>query len=185
MRPAGADRLTIVPTNRDEVHAFIRRYHRHHPRPTGFAALVAVADEAGFVVGVAVLGRPVAHRLQDGWTFEVTRSCTDGHPNANSSLYGAAWRAARALGYRRGITYTQDGESGSSLLAAGWQQAATLKPRPGWDMPGRPRDNGQHPTEIGRTRWEIRAEPPPWPSRPQVAADGAGDPHPSLFEDVS
>lgn len=177
--------LTIVPTNRDEVHAFIRRHHRHHPRPTGFIALVAVADDTGLVVGVAVLGRPVAHPLQDGWTFEVTRSCTDGHRNANSALYGAAWRAARALGYRRGITYTQDGDSGASLLAAGWQVAAKLKPRPGWDTLGRPRDNDQHPTEIGRTRWEIRAEAPPWPHRPHVELDRPAEQDLSLFEEVS
>jgi hypothetical protein len=35
-------------------------------------------------------------------------------------LYGAIARAARALGYRRLITYTLASESGTSLRAVGW-----------------------------------------------------------------
>lgn len=183
--PAGdGGRLLIVPTYRDEVHAFIRRLHRHHPRPTGFFFLLAVANEAGEVVGVATAGRPSAHPLQDGWTFEVTRSCTDGYPNANSCLYGAAWRTGRALGYRRGVTYTQDGESGASLKAAGWLPAAQLAPRPGWDTPSRPRDESQHPTEVGRTRWEITATAPPWAVRPRVFVEAA-ESDLMLFEEAS
>lgn len=163
-------RLTIVPTIRDEAFAFITRHHRHHPSPTGYLWATAVADESGTIVGVATVGRPSAHALQDGWTCEVTRSCTDGTPNANSALYGAAWRAARALGYRRMITYTQTGESGASLRAAGWLDAARLRPRAGWDVPGRRRRDDQHPTHVGRVRWEITADAPPWPERPRVLA---------------
>jgi len=47
-------------------------------------------------------------------------------------LYGAAWRAAKALGYRRLITYTQAGESGSSLRAAGWRVVAEREARASW-----------------------------------------------------
>jgi len=50
---------------------------------------------------------------------EVTRVATDGTPNACSLLYAAAWQAAKALGYRTLLTYTQKGESGASLRAAG------------------------------------------------------------------
>ena len=35
-------------------------------------------------------------------------------------LYGAAWRAAKALGYKKIYTYTRQSENGSSLRAAGW-----------------------------------------------------------------
>jgi hypothetical protein len=35
-------------------------------------------------------------------------------------LYGAAWRVARAMGYRKIITYTLKSEHGTSLKAAGW-----------------------------------------------------------------
>jgi hypothetical protein len=69
-------------------------------------------------------------------------------------LYGAAWRAARAMGYHRLITYTQVGESGASLRAAGLRPAAVLRARPGWDAPSRPRatHNVDH---IERVRWEV------------------------------
>lgn len=36
-------------------------------------------------------------------------------------LYAAAWRACRAMGYRRLVTYILDSESGVSLNAAGWK----------------------------------------------------------------
>jgi hypothetical protein len=95
-----------------------------------FCLGVAIVDT---LVGVATVGRPVARHLDDGYTLEVNRTCTlDGTPNVNSMLYGAAWRAAKALGYRRLITYTQEGESGASLRAAGWRLIAELSPRPGW-----------------------------------------------------
>ena len=35
-------------------------------------------------------------------------------------LYGAACRAAKALGYRRIITYTKKSEPGTSLKASNW-----------------------------------------------------------------
>ncbi|GAA4412188.1 hypothetical protein GCM10023148_05580 [Actinokineospora soli] len=91
-----------------------------------FAVGVAAGDA---LVGVAVIGRPVARHLDDGMTVEVTRTCTDGTANSNSMLYGAAWRVARGLGYSRLVTYTQCGESGSSLRAAGFIKVAQLRPR--------------------------------------------------------
>ncbi len=36
-------------------------------------------------------------------------------------LYSAAWRAARALGYKRLVTYTLPEEGGASLRGAGWR----------------------------------------------------------------
>jgi hypothetical protein len=36
-------------------------------------------------------------------------------------LYGAAWRAAKALGYKHIVTYTRKSENGASLRAAGWK----------------------------------------------------------------
>ncbi|WP_394812926.1 XF1762 family protein [Streptomyces boetiae] len=57
------------------------------------------------------------------------------------------------MGYRRLITYTQDGESGVSLRAAGFRPAAHLPPHQGWDRPSRHRPHRTQPT--GRTRWEV------------------------------
>ena len=72
-------------------------------------------------MGVVIVGRPVSRYLDDGWTLEVNRLCTNGSRNACSMLYGAAWRAARAMGYKRLITYILESESGASLRAAGWK----------------------------------------------------------------
>lgn len=105
-------RLTIVPISFAEACEFVRVHHRHHKPPTGHKFSVAVVDEVGDVRGVACIGRPVARRLDDGWTLEVNRVATDGYKNACSALYGAAWRATRALGYRKLITYTLAEEGG-------------------------------------------------------------------------
>ena len=58
--------------------------------------------------------------LDDGRTLEVNRLCSTGEKNVCSFLYGAAARAAKALGYEKIITYTLDTEPGTSLRAAGW-----------------------------------------------------------------
>lgn len=145
--------LTIVPVSFAEACAFVARHHRHHEPPRGHLFSVAVADDHGDVRGVAIVGRPIARLLQDGFTAEVTRTATDGCPHANSALYAAAWRAVKAMGYRRLVTYTQHGESGVSLRAAGWRVVARRPPRAGWNRPGRPRVD-THPVGIARTLWE-------------------------------
>lgn len=145
--------LRLVPIKFADACGFVQMWHRHHQAPRGCKFCLAVADEADILRGVAIVGRPVARLFDDGLTLEVTRSATDGTPNANSMLYAAAWRAASAMGYRRLVTYTQAGESGSSLRAAGWRIVAERPPRPGWNMPSRPRE--LRGTEgIARTLWE-------------------------------
>jgi len=89
--------------------------------------------------------------LDDGYTAEVTRLTTDGTRNVCSLLYGAARRAARALGYRRLITYTLATESGTSLVASGWKATATSSGG-SWSVPSRPRVD-KHPT-VAKVRWE-------------------------------
>ncbi len=111
--------LTLVPITLADANAFVLQHHRHHKPVVGHILSIAIAD-AEKVVGVAIVGRPVARMLQDGWTAEVTRLATDGSKNACSMLYGAAWRACRALGYRKLVTYTLPEEGGVSLRAAGW-----------------------------------------------------------------
>lgn len=143
--------LTVVPITLAEAKVFIERHHRHHPPPVGHILSVAVADDAGVVRGVATVGRPVARMLDDGFTAEVNRCCTDGARNACSMLYGAAWRAARAIGYRKLITYTLPEEGGASLRAAGWRlvgQAVGGR----WSRNTRPRID-VHPTQQ-KLRWE-------------------------------
>jgi hypothetical protein len=137
--------LDLRPITRDEGDAFIRLHHRHHDVPVGALWRHGVHDANGSIVGVAVVGRPVARPLDDGLTMEVTRLATDGEPNACSMLYAAARRAAIAKGYRRGITYILASEDGASVRAAGWHFLWQVKGR-SWDTPSRPRTD-KHPTE--------------------------------------
>lgn len=142
--------LTIVPTTLREANAFVRVHHRHHPVARGCVFVLAVAD-ASRVRGIAIVGRPKARLAQDGFTAEVTRVATDGARNACSMLYAAAWRAARAIGYRKLITYTLPEEGGASLRAAGWKCLGEAGGG-SWDRKARPRVD-LHPTQT-KIRWE-------------------------------
>jgi len=134
--------LELQPITQKEAFAFIEVNHRHHKPPQGFKFAIAVNDGAK-VVGVVTVGRPVSRHLDNGFTAEVTRCCTDGTKNAASMLYAAAQRACRAMGYRRVITYTLKSEPGTSLKAAGW---TALYETPGrtWNNRSRPRVD-KHP----------------------------------------
>jgi hypothetical protein len=137
-------RLGVAPIRFADAAEFVRRYHRHHTPPVGHIfSLAAVEGEA--VVGVVIVGRPVARRRDDGRTLEVTRLCTTGERNVCSFLYGAAARAAFALGYARIGTYILKREPGTSLAAAGWKLIGETPGR-SWSVPSRPRDD-KHPIE--------------------------------------
>jgi hypothetical protein len=125
-------RLQTVPVTFAQAAAFIELHHRTHKSPVGMKFAIGAATPEGELVGVLIASRPIARHFDDGLTIEVTRSCTDGTANANSLLYGAASRAAFALGYLRVITYTQKGESGASLRAAGWHVVAERPARGSW-----------------------------------------------------
>jgi hypothetical protein len=146
--------LAIVPITHAEAKAYIKAHHRHHKPAVGAVFCLAVADDGGTVRGVAMVGRPVARRLDDGWTLEVNRVATDGAANACSMLYGAAWRVARGLGYRRLVTYTLPEEGGASLRGAGWQFIGEAGGG-SWSVPSRPRVD-LHPTQT-KLRWERKA----------------------------
>lgn len=143
MRPSG--KLHAIPLDFDAAAGFVRLHHRHHTPPVGHKFSIGAADHEGALVGVVIVGRPVARRRDDGATLEVTRLCTTGHPNACSFLYGAAARAAFALGYRRIGTYILKREPGTSLVAAGWKLIGET-PGKSWSVPSRPRDD-RHPIE--------------------------------------
>lgn len=143
----------IVPINIATARQFVSAYHRHSIAPHRWKFGVGL-QLGGTLVGVAVAGRPIARVLDDGFTLEVTRTCTTGVRNANSKLYGSIVRAGRALGFTKFVTYTQHDESGASLRAVGWDCVADLPARAGWDMPGRRRkDNGTD--GVARKRWEF------------------------------
>ena len=129
--------MNLTPISLAEANQFVVDHHRHHKPVVGHKFCLAVEKDEE-VVGVAIVGRPVARGLDDGYTLEVNRCCTTGAKNACSMLYGAAWRAAKALGYRRLITYVLDSETGTSLKASNWKLVHEVKGR-SWDTPSRPR----------------------------------------------
>lgn len=143
--------LRVVPCTIADAKAVVLRLHRNHPPPVSGLFALAVADDAGSIRGVAIVGRPVSRHVQDGWTCEVSRVATDGARNACSLLYGAAWRAARALGWRRMVTYTLASEPGTSLRAAGWRVVGQTDPE-SWSRQGRPRVD--HAPLQAKLRWE-------------------------------
>ncbi len=129
--------MNPVPVTFEECCQFVADLHRHHRPPVGWKFGIG-AEHEGQLVGVVMVSRPVARRLDNGSTLEVTRCCTDGTKNACSFLYASAWRAAKALGYTRIITYTLPDEGGASLRASGWK---CLYETPGrsWSVPSRNR----------------------------------------------
>lgn len=137
-------KMTHVRIGLDEANAFVSQHHRHHQPVVGhlFSIGAALGDS---IVGVAIVGRPVARMRDDGLTAEVTRLCTDGTKDACSFLYGACARAAFALGFKRIGTYILASEPGTTLRAAGWR---LIGERGGgsWSVPSRPRVD-KHPLQ--------------------------------------
>jgi hypothetical protein len=135
-----------------EANEFVKRHHRHSlPTVGGKWAIGAAVD--GKLVGVAIAGRPVARKLDDGKTLEVLRVCTDGTPSANSFLYGRLARIAWLMGYRRVITYSLEEESGASLRAVGGKVVGTVHPQE-WSVPSRPRKSQAVYVKV-KVKWEL------------------------------
>ena len=137
-------KLQLVAIELAEANAFVTAHHRHHKPVVGhkFSLGAAFGDA---IVGVVIVGRPVSRMRDDGETLEVTRLATDGTRNVCSFLYGAAARAAFALGFKRIGTYILKSEPGTSLHAAGWK---LIGERGGgsWSVPSRPRVD-KHPLQ--------------------------------------
>lgn len=144
--------LTLVPISLKGANAYVAEHHRHN-RPVAAGVCVVGVREGERLCGVAIIGRPVARMLDDGFTAEVRRVCTDGTYNACSMLLRAAWRAVKALGYRKLITYTLPGEGGASLRAAGFKLVKTDAGGGRWNRPGRPAAD-THPLGL-KYRWEL------------------------------
>lgn len=89
--------LTLTPINLKTANAFVQQHHRHHKPTRGHKFSIGVSDN-GALVGVAICGRPVARRLDDGYTLEVNRLCTDGTPNACSITIYREWFTVAAAG---------------------------------------------------------------------------------------
>ena len=142
--------LRLVHVELDTANAYVGELHRHHKPVTGHRFSIGAVDTlTDMLVGVAIVGRPVARMTDQRHTVEVLRLCTDGSKNACSFLYGAASRAAQALGYIRIQTFILESEPGTSLKATGWTRGHTTAGGDGWQSrPGRKTDQPTEPKVI-------------------------------------
>ena len=143
--PSAALRLILQPVTLKAANEFVALYHRHCQktwRNGGKFAIGCVELSRPTLLGVVIVGRPIARGLDDGWTAEVLRLCVGSvtAPNACSMLYRAAWRAWRAMGGRRLVTYTLVEESGASLRGAGLVPVAQVRGE-SWNRAGRHRQD--------------------------------------------
>lgn len=138
-----------------EANQFVRNFHRHN-KPTAGGLFAVGCSDGERLVGVAIVGRPVARLLDNGETTEVTRTCVlDDAPKGTCSfLYARCWQAARALGWRKMITYTLQSESGASLRGAGWRVVAELRGNTGVAWQNRPGREWQAVVGQAKFRWE-------------------------------
>lgn len=145
--------LRIVPLTRDTANVLVRDWHRHHKPVQGYRFAIGVVDANGVLHGAAIIGRPVAPKTDAQAVAEITRLVTDGTRNACSILYGAAARAADAMGFDRIQTFILADEPGSSLKAAGYTfDGWTGSPVDGWQSrPGRENDAAQ--PQGDKQRW--------------------------------
>lgn len=146
-------RLSIVPVTLRQANEFVRQHHRHLSAARGCLFSVGVVAD-GVLCGVMIVGRPNAAALQDGFSAQVVRCATDGTPNACSKLKGAAWVAARALGYRVLWSYTLPEEGGASMRASGFVQDGITRGG-SWSRAGRERSDNA-PT-CPKVRWKLIA----------------------------
>ena len=146
--------LTLKPISLKEANAFVAIHHRHLQKVVGHKLSIGIEKNAE-LRGVVIAGRPSARMLDNGYTLEVTRCCTDGVRNGCSKLYAAAWRAAKSMGYNRMVTYILESESGVSLNASGFRMVGESKGGT-WSRKNRKRRN---PVQGGhKKRFEIHKE---------------------------
>ncbi len=148
--------MNLRPITLREANEFVEQFHRHN-EPTAGGRFAIGLEAGGELCGVAIVGRPIARQVEHHFTAEVLRTCTnDKAPKGGvSKLYAASWRAWRAMGGTRLITYTLKSESGASLRGAGWKVLAQIEGTDkGWGRETRPREwqpvNGQQ-----KLRWEM------------------------------
>lgn len=138
-----------------EAKQFIGEWHRHNKPPAGWRWGHAVHN-GGQLIGVAMVGRPVARKIDHNEVVEVNRLCV--RPdldralvwNACSQLYTAAANKAEQRGFSKIITYTLESEKGTGLIAAGWTAEATTRGGT-WNRPSRARQDSA-PT-CKKIRW--------------------------------
>lgn len=145
--------MNLVPLTLKAANSVVADWHRHN-KPVVGCRFCLGAEHEGKLVGVVIVGRPVARNLDQQFTAEVNRLCVkdDAPKNSCSFLYGAARRVWFAMGGKRIVTYTLESESGASLRGAGWEPTKVpLSKGKGWQSREREDQPVFHEPKI---RWE-------------------------------
>jgi hypothetical protein len=150
--------LSLKPIGVENANAFVKEHHRHNKELNfGPRFAIAVVDRSGEMWGVAIVSHPATRALNhNSYTGEVRQVCTrPGAPvNCCSMLYSACWRAWRAMGGTKMVTYTLVGEPGTSLHASSWKRVAksTRGKYPGsWET--HPQNPSVTPDILKQTKW--------------------------------
>ena len=138
--------MKVIPISLKQANDFVEKYHRHHNPVVGHKFSIGALYDNEKLVGVAICGRPVSRRLDNGKILEVTRLCTDGTYNACSFLYSRCAKIAKDMGYEKIITYILESENGASLRASGWTLEQENAGGISWNVPSRPRE--LEPTQL-------------------------------------
>ena len=149
-------KLCAVPMTIKDANEFVGDYHRHN-KPVAGARFAIGCVQGDELVGVAIVARPVSRHLDNGLTAEVVRCCVqdDAQKGACSFLYAACWRAWKAMGGTKIITYTLKSESGASLRGAGWD---VIHENKGYSGRGWQTRQGREQQEVSKQhkfRWEF------------------------------
>lgn len=146
--------MKVIPLTIQRANEVVLEWHRHN-KPVQGGRFAIGADQGGELVGVAIVGRPLARMLTGDVIAEVTRLCViDSAPKgACSFLYGACRRIWFAMGGKRLVTYTLKSESGASLRGAGWLPVAETATGQQWGRKDRPR-LAQAVVAEPKIRWE-------------------------------
>jgi len=174
-------KLQVRPISFRDAAQFVGRHHSHSRPPLTWRFGFGVWNGRALLMGVAMIGNPVARALMGRNLVEVLRLCVrrDTEPMLRdgccSKLYAAAARHAEHAGFSRIITYTTILEDGASVRAAGWVRDAEVPGR-GWHSARRPRSNASN-AFVAKIRWSrtLRPKPPARASLPQAERAPAPD----------
>lgn len=88
--------MRVVDLSLKDAETFLEKHERHYKAPVEAICAIGVADESG-LHGAAILGRRASGE------GELAHIYVDGSSQGYSLLYGACWRALKALGYEKAV----------------------------------------------------------------------------------
>ena len=88
--------MRVIPLSIKDAEAFLAKHERHYKAPSVALCAIGVEDDSG-LHGAAILGM---RSKEEG---ELAHIYVDGTSQGYTTLYGACWRALKALGFEKTI----------------------------------------------------------------------------------